>query len=211
MSPPAHALPFGQELVDKGNPIQNPAADEEPQEGIQKAKLHDEDRCQKENRDARQADDVRDDLMVQIDESDDDQGADEGKGEDPLKCDAVLPEEQEGEGGGDRFHQRVAEGDLLSAVPAAATEQDVAEHGNVVVEPDGPAAPGAAGSGEDDGLLLRQPVNEDIEKTADRGAQNGEKNLHPESHAPSFLPFMRIARSRCGPFANRYPSLRFQS
>jgi len=149
--------------------------------------------------------------MVQIDKGDDNQGADEGKGNQPLECDAVFPEEQEGEDGGDRLHQRVAESDPLSAIPAPPPKKDVTDHGYVVIEPDGLAAARAAGSGRNDGLLLRQPVNENIEKAADRGAQNGEKDLHQEGHAGSFLPFMRIASSGCDNAVNRYPSLRFQS
>ena len=64
------------------------------------------------------------------------------------------------------------------AFPAPALEQDITDHGNVIIEPYGFSTVGAMGSGEDNGRLFRQPVDQDIEKTPQSGSQNRYKDIH---------------------------------
>src|SRR5215216_1522735 len=62
-------------------------------------------------------------------------------------------------------------------MPALCAEDNITEHGNVVVESDAPAAGRAAGVGEDNRLFERNSMNYNVEKTADDCTKNSGENV----------------------------------
>src|SRR5215212_9810470 len=86
-------------------------------------------------------------------------------------------------------------------MPALCAEDNITEHGNVVVESDAPAAGRAAGVGEDNRLFERNSMNYNVEKTADDCAKNSgdhvTDNRGKQAEIDHLNPFLSVLSAAC--------------
>ena len=121
---------------------------------------------------------IRDDHMVQIDES----GADQERDEDHTdRGDGwrELPPAGEEKKAGQQFDQGVADAESAITTAAATPQEEPAEDRDIV-EPRDWTATGALGSRSDDRTAFRYPIDAYIKKTPDDGAEDeGESEEEP--------------------------------
>ena len=109
---------------------------------------------------------MRDDLMVEIDECDHHEAADEDEQEDRPDAEPEAQHGQEEEHAGQGLDGGVQPGDAASASPAPASEQQKAEHRDIVVPPNRDAADRATGSGPDETFTLGEAMDTDVQEAA---------------------------------------------
>lgn len=110
--------------------------------------------------------------MLKIDESDNDEGGTEDEqGEEGEGC-AEFHEEEEGQKGIGKLHQRVLYGDRPLAGTAFPAQDEVAENRDIVVKGYLEVAFRAVGGREDDRLVAGKPADADIKEGADHGAED---------------------------------------
>ena len=164
---------------------------------------------------APQAEDIGDDLELEVYEGYDDEDAGEDQGRSGIHGEAESPGNSREEEGGEQLDRGIADRYGLGAFPALAPQDEIAYQRYVVVEPDGGTAPGAARTGPDDRFVSRYAEDADIEEASDDGAEDEGEDLekkhiaHYVIHAvyPSIMPcavmpfYKRKGGSRSPPFS----------
>ena len=172
VSVPAHPLLFGQQLVARGDQEEAASSEEDAEERIGPGDPGDGEGAEKTDDDAGQANDIRDDLVIEIDEGDDHQGG----GEEPQDRHKILrPETIDDQGEEEArqdLHQWIAQGYPHPAPGASPSQEKIAEDGNVLIPANGRPARRTARGGMDDRLAGRDAVDADVEEGADDGAED---------------------------------------
>ena len=168
----AHAFAFGKEVVAVGHGIEGAAAKEDAQSRLLPGDLGIEKGTGKTNEDARQADDVRNNLVMDIDKYDNQKRCYKEKVEEKGEAQAEQVHEQGGKSGHGRFYQWILERNRLAALAAFAGQGDEAQERDIIIPMQHIAAFGAVGAGEDDGAVFAWQTQDDhVEKRADNRAE----------------------------------------
>ena len=129
---------------------------------------------------AAEGEDIGDDHVIVIDEERTDHDRAQHCSGERLARREKQPAGKE-QPGGQQLDGRVTEAEGPAAAARTATEEDPAEHGNVVIPRNGLAA-AAMGAGPDHGFALGDAVNANVQETADAGADDrGEQREEPRS------------------------------
>src|SRR5882724_12251176 len=76
------------------------------------------------------------------------------------------------------FNCRVACGNVGLACSAPTAKKNVTQDGHVVVKSNGRSAVGTARTGKNNRLFARQPMDDDIQETANDGAEDADDDVH---------------------------------
>ena len=127
---------------------------------------------------AAQAEAVRDDVVIEIDQAGGGQAADHDRVDERrhrVGRPVLQPDRHEKERHAD-FHQPVAHIDARAAAGGPAPQHQPTDDRQIVVPGNRRAAGGAVRAGADDRAVQRNAVNADVEKGADAGAHHKGKN-----------------------------------
>ena len=134
--------------------------------------MREDERSEQPNPHPRNANDVGDDLMLQIDHRNDDQGRHEGE-EKKIAQGRPIRREQHPRGKRrDSLDDRILNGDGLPTVATFAPQKDIAQHWDIVVESDRIPTLRAMRARSHDGLLSGQPADTDVQKAANQSPEN---------------------------------------
>src|SRR5690606_36359786 len=100
--------------------------------------------------------------------------------------------EHEGERG-QRFDDRISDGNGRPAVAAATGEKQPRDHRQVVPAPDGVSATRASGGGPHDGETSRNPIGHDVEERADREPDRAGEQGDYGNHGADCFPLASYA------------------
>ncbi len=106
--------------------------------------------------------------MLEVDRGEDDEDGDEERRDETFAGETEAGEARGDEKRREQLHERIAQADTASAVPAAAAQHEVGDDRDVVVPADLAAARDAARPAADDRLVSRQPRRHDGEKAPER-------------------------------------------
>jgi hypothetical protein len=104
---------------------------------------------------------------MKIDDRNNDQGSSKREIDKVTQGGPKPDEQQKRKKRCDPLDQGILNGNGCPTVAAFSSQQQVTDERKVVVERDGGLAPGTMGARCDDGLLLRQPADTNIQKTTD--------------------------------------------
>ena len=116
--------------------------------------------------------------MIQIDEADYDQSASQDKISKKAEGETKFPKEGQSHPAGKGFYQGITPGDPGSAIAAFSTEEEIADHRDIIIGPNGCPATGAKRSGKNDGKILGQAINTNIQKAAHATTHQKNENQH---------------------------------
>jgi hypothetical protein len=136
--------------------------------------------------------------MIQIDEADYDQGGREDKIGQKAEGETKFQKEGQSNPTGKGFHQGITPGDPGSAIAAFSTQEEIAYQRDIIIGPDGCPATGAKRAGRNDGKILGQAINTNIQEAAQATTQKKNEYqykprwqhlLSPCHHGRKFLNF----------------------
>jgi hypothetical protein len=116
--------------------------------------------------------------MIQVDEADYDQSGSEDKISKKTEGETKFQKEGQSDPTGKGFHQGITPGDPGSAMAAFSTQEEIADQGDIIIGPDGCPATGAKRSGRNDGKILGQAINTNIQKAAHATTHPKNENQH---------------------------------
>jgi hypothetical protein len=161
-----HPLATGEPEVSFGDGPEQPAAEKDADQRSLPARISDQEGRNETDGDSRKTHHVRNDLMVEVDEAHDDQGAEEHQSDESLQPGTEGIERHDSRNAGEDLDHRVAYRDSGAAFPATASQQQIAHHRDVVVGTDRRAAGRAIGAGGEQRLPGWKPMNANIQKAA---------------------------------------------
>ena len=115
--------------------------------------------------------DVRDDLMLQVDKGHDHQRRNKGPQDAGVPREAKPKDGQGKERSREELYDGVLPGDPVPAAPALPPEEEETEHGDVVVGLNARPAIRTPGAGNDDALPLRESMDAHVAKAAHNESQ----------------------------------------
>jgi hypothetical protein len=116
--------------------------------------------------------------VIQIDEADYDQSGREDKIGKKAEGETKFQKKGQSHPTGKGFHQGITPGDPGSAMATFSTQEEIADQRDIIIGPDGRPATGAKRAGRNDGKVLGQAINTDIQKAAHATTQQKNENQH---------------------------------
>ncbi len=120
----------------------------------------------------RKTDHIRDNLVIEVDDRNDNQARDESEKEEITPGDAILNKQNQRKKRSRPLDERVLDRNGLMTEAASASQEEVTEDRNIVIKPDGMVTVRAVGPREDNRFISRQPTDADVQKAADEGPED---------------------------------------
>ena len=132
---------------------------EHPQKRVEKGDLRKEEGSQQPDPNPRKADDIRDNLMIEVNHGNSDKGSNKGEIEKITPRRAKFGKQAKRTQGSDPLDERILEGDRRIAVSAFSSQDEVTGQRNIIIKPDWALTLGAVGTWLDNRLLPWQTMN----------------------------------------------------
>ena len=147
--------------------IHQAGADQHPRCRIARGRVAGDDAPDQAERNARQGDRMRNDLVIQIHKGDHDEATDEDEQENRSEVEPETKYGQQEERTGQGLDERIPPGNPTPATTTPAPEQQEAQKRDIVMPPDGDSADRAARRRTHDTLSLGQAMDTDVQETPD--------------------------------------------